>query len=359
MFLIQYWPPCFIYINILFQAYEAEVRGRSGGAAKDVHHMLTTLKKSVSNASTTSTEGLTKTVAKPAKPATKVISKTKGKRAVQTGKKAIAPSARRGTAVKAKKATGRVVITASSESGNSNAQGALGRRVKQKQVHAKQSQTKRKKTTATAKPATITGAKTNKAKKHGPERLAQFKSKTSAVKRKKLRRERVPETNFALRDFPWSPWKIIASSEARKKIHPIYGAVGLKNRILEYTHSCAKFKGQTKQPVLYEFAVKPLGHRQKKIVYAKICPKNLSYSTHWRDILNSSKSLKKQIENIIRKQGGVIYFRRLVLKRYKRYENIPSIIENYDYVWAPETGAKKYRELICDSYVISEDMDVD
>ena len=322
--------------------------------------MLTTLKKSVSNASTMSTEGLNKTVAKPAKPATKVISKTKGKRAVQTGKKAIAPSASRGTAMKTKKATGRGVITALSGRGNSKAQGALGRRGKQKQIHAQQPQTKKKKkTTVSTKPATITGDKTNKARKHGAERLAQFKSKTLAVKRQKLRRERVPETNFALRDFPWSPWKIIASSEARKKIHPIYGAVGLKNRILEYTHSCAKFKGETKQPVLYEFAVKPLGHRQKKIVYAKICPKNVSYSTHWRDILNSSKSLKKQIENIIRKQGGVIYFRRLVLKRYKRYENIPSIIENYDYVWAPETGAKKYRELIKDSYVISEDMDVD
>lgn len=37
---------------VVLQAYEAEVRRRAGSAVTDVHNMFTTLKKSVSNAST-------------------------------------------------------------------------------------------------------------------------------------------------------------------------------------------------------------------------------------------------------------------------------------------------------------------
>ena len=333
-----------LLINILcttFQAYEAEVRGRSGGAAKDVHHMLTTLKKSVSNASTMSTEGTAKTSTKPKKSVAKVAPKTKGKQAAGAGKTL--------ASLKAKKVAGRGSKTPSKGRGKGKVQATKGPKVNI------QPQSKMRKPAVGAKQANVT--KTQTIRKHGKERLAQYKSKT--VKRQKLRRERVPETNFALRDYPWSPWKILASSEPRKTLHPVYRAVGSKNKLLEYTHSCAIFKGRTKQPVLYEFAVKPLGCRQKKIVYSKICPKNLSYSTHWADILESSKSLKRQIENIIRKQGGDIFFRRLILKNYKKYENVPTIIDNYDYVWAPEPGTTKYRELMKDSYVISEDMDVD
>ena len=361
--------------------------------------MLTTLKKSVSNASTMSTEGPAKPVAKTtqsvtkAKPSPKGRAKavakttqsvTKAKPSPKGRAKAVAkttqsvtkakPSAK-GRAKPVAKTTKAVAEAKPSRKGRAAVQKAMkatptltGRvtAVKAKKTTGREPQpvkqgfAKKGKAPVKPKPAAVTKTvpKTNKVKEHGPERLTQFKSKMSTLKRQKLRREKVPETNFALRDFPWSPWKILASSEPRKTLHPVYRQVGSKNIILEYTHSCAIFKGKTKQPVLYEFAVKPLGYRQKKIVYAKICPRNLSYSTHWYDILTSSKSLKWQIENIIRKQGGDIYFRRLVLKKYKRYENVPSIVGNYDYVWAPEAGATKYREFKKDSYVISEEMDV-
>ena len=76
-------------------------------------------------------------------------------------------------------------------------------------------------------------------------------------------------------------------------------------------------------------------------------------------IQEDSRSLQKQINNIIQKQDGDILLRRIVLKNYKRYEHIPSIVRNYDYVWSPDDGTKKYRELEKDSYVISEDMEVE
>ena len=51
--------------------------------------------------------------------------------------------------------------------------------------------------------------------------------------------------------------------------------------------------------------------------------------------------------------------RRLILKKYRRYENILDNIRNYDYVWSPDEDKKKYRELNRGSYVISEPTDVD
>ena len=291
-------------------AYEAEVRGRSGGAAKDVHHMLTTLKKSASNASS---EGGAKTI----KPVTKSN-----------------PAAQKGS-----KATG----------------GLVKPKVKLMKTNPAN---KRRATIKTKAVRSQTVSKTSDIK-GSSGRLAQYKPKHSILKLKKLRREKVPETNFALRDFPWSSWKILMSSEPRKGLIPVIQRVRSKDKVIEYTHNSVLYKGRTNRPALYELAVKPLGCRQKKVVYATICPKFSSYTTHWSNVLINSKTLQKQIKNIIQKQGGDILVRRLVLKKYRRYEHIPSIVKNYDYVWKPDDGAKKYRELKKDSYVISEDMDVE
>ena len=303
-------------------AYEAEVRGRSGGAAKDVHHMLTTLKKSVSNASN---EG-------GAKPASKPVNKARRspRKETMATRRLVKP-----------KPKNKPVKTPKVKPVKPSPQSKLKATVKTRQAPAQPASKPRVKIT-------------------GSTRLAQHKPKHSAQKLRKLRRENVPETNFALRDFPWSPWKILMSSEPRKGLVPvIQSSVGSKDKVIEYTQGSVLYKGRTTRPSLYELAVRPKGCRQKKVVYAKVCPNYSSYWTHWSKVLINSKTLKRQINNIVQKQGGDIFVRRLILKKYRRYETIPDIVRNYDYVWVPEDGAGKCRELKKGQYVISEEMDVD
>lgn len=119
------------------------------------------------------------------------------------------------------------------------------------------------------------------------------------------------------------------------------------------------FSGKTKCPALYEFAVKPQGSRRKKIVYVKFCSGFSSNNKQWYNVLFALKSLRKQVDNIVQKQGGDILARRLILKKYRSYDAVPAAVQNYDYVWAPNEGTKKYREPKHDSYVISEEMNVD
>ena len=287
--------------------------------------MLTTLKKSVSNASTEGTGATTSTSA--------LKTRTQKTPAVKTkpNKKTTSPTKPPSTAsVKSKKTT-KVAKPATKTKATSS--------VKSKPVVTKQS------------------AKVNVT---GKTRLSQYKSKGKIPKKSlpRLRREKVPETNFALRYFPWSSWKLVISSEERKNLVPTIQRIGNKDKVIEYS-MLDIFKGKTKCPALYEFAVTPRGSNRKRVVYAKFCPGFSSYSAVWWKVLFPTSSLRKQVDNIVRKQGGDIFVRRLVLKKYQSYKDIPSIVKNYDYVWVPEDGAKKYRELKQDSYVVSEEMEVD
>ena len=321
----------FLHVN-LPQAYEAEIKGRSGGAAKDVRHMLTTLKKSVSNASMQGTSTAASTSA----------SKTKAQKNKPTAIAKVTKAT--GASVKAKvvgkqtpKAKGRPT-SKQAKTRSSNA-----RTTNQKQAG-----------TTNQKPArTINQV--------GQKRIGQYKSRTTPQKKPlpRLRREKVPETNFALRYYPWSSWKVVLSSEAGKHLIPTTEQVGKKTKVVGYSRVDI-FKGRTQCPALYEFAVKPKGCCRKKIVYAKISPgfSSQTRSTEWWNVLFPSKSLMKQVDNIVRKQGGDILVRRLIIKKYRSYDSIPSVVKNYDYVWAPEHGVKKYRELKHGSYVISEDMEI-
>ena len=315
-------------IIYFFQAYAAEVTGRSGGAAKDVHNMLTTLKKSVSNAST---EGASATASSSAaktrtqkRTAAKITSKTKALSKPVTAAKAKAKKLRGGIA----KAVAPLAVK---PKGKPN--------VKSTESNVK----------ATAK-----------ANKGATNRSCLYKPKNKVIKKAlpRLRRERVPETNFQLREFPWSSWKLVISSEEGKNLVPTIQRIGKKDKVIEYS-AIDIFKGKTKCPALYEFAVRPNLCKRKRVVYAKVSTGFSSYSKVWWKELFPSNSLRKQVDNIVRKQGGDIFVRRLILKKYNIYKSVPSTVENYDYVWSPEDGAKKYRELKEDSYVISADMEVD
>ena len=307
----------------------AEVKGRSGGTAKDVQHMLTTLKKSVSTAST---EAISAT-------ASSNTSKTRAQK--QKTVKATRQTKTLGKAATTHKAKTKKVNRETVKTG-----AALTSKGKGKP---------KIKSTEEGKVKTSTEA--NECIRN---RLRKYKPKNKVVKTSvpRLRRERVPETNFALREFPWSPWKLVISSEERKNLDPTIQRIGNKDKVIEYSARDI-FKRKTNCSALYEFAVTPNGCKRKRVVYSKFCTGFSSYSKVWRKELFPSKSLRNQVDNIVQKQGGDIYVRRLVLKKYKSYSSVPSVVDNYDYVWSPEDGAKKYRELKQDSYVISTDMDVD
>ena len=309
----------------------AEVKGRSRGAAKDVQHMLTTLKKSVSNASS---EAISVT-------ASSNTSKTRAQK-----QKTVKATSHTKTLSKATTTSNANVKTTKVKSETVKTNAALTSKGKGKP-----------KITSTEEGKEKTSTKANECIRN---RLRKYKPKNKVVKTSVpcLRRERVPETNFALREFPWSPWKLVISSEERKNLDPTIQRIGNKDKVIEYSARDI-FKRKTKCPALYEFAVTPNGCKRKRVVYAKFCTGFSSYSKVWWKELFPSKSLRKQVDNIVQKQGGDIYVRRLVLKKYKSYSSVPSVVDNYDYVWSPEDGAKKYRELKQDSYVISADMDVD
>ena len=285
--------------------------------------MLTTLKKTVSNASN---QSMTKSTSITSAP-------VKAKKLKAAAKKTKPPTP-------ARKTTEKRTLTAGSQA-------------KRNITPAKTAKVKGTgKATAKRQPAA--------AKKVSQKRLAQYKSRKEPFKQEqpRLKREKVPETNYMLRDYPWSPWNLVISSEKKKNLTPVTVKVGKKNTIVEY--STAKiFKGKTKCQALYEFAVAPEGWMRKRVVYAKICSGFLSAKVSWRKVFFPSKSLKKQIENIVREQYGDIFVRRLIMKKYRKYDTVSSVVKNYDYVWVPGDGVKQYRELKKDDYVISEAMDVD
>lgn len=298
------------------QAYEAEVTGRVGGAVEDVHQMFTTLKKNASNASTECLKNGAHINQR--KPETAAKKQTTSKTVNNTG-------------IKGKKVP----------------RSRLNKQIKSPQNESEvPSQSTRQKTKISKseqkskKPTTI-------------DRVAQCKSKTAPFVR--LRREKVPETNFALRYFPWSSWKLVTSSTFKDHLTARVERTGGKRKIVEYTTS-SFFGGKTKCPALYEVAVRLPGCT-KKVVYVKSC-RGFTPHTDWKDVLFFSKSLRKQVDNVIRKQGGALLVRRLVLKKFRKYDGISSTLKNYDYVWSPAECAKKYRELKTKSYVISEEMDV-
>ena len=329
---------------VALQAYEAEVRKRAGGAVRDVHNMFTTLKKSVSNAST---HGTNKTVN---------VSKT-------SKKSKIAPTGRQ---VKTSTTTN-VKMTKAVGHGSTKTKASVNTSVKAKNANSPVTKPKAGRAQR-GKRKIQSSSKTGQAEKRRKTSEAPVKwassNKPSNISAKnplpRLRRENVPETNFALRYFPWSSWKVVISSTSKDHLTPKFQTTGNKSKPIHVEYSVPTiFNGKTKCPALYEFAVKPQGRRRKKIVYVKFCSGFSSNDKQWYNILFPSMNLRKQVDNIVHKQGGEILVRRLILKKYRSYDAVPAAVQNYDYVWAPREGAKKYRELKCDSYVISEEMTVD
>ena len=325
--------------------------GRSGGAAKDVHNMLTTLKKSVSNASAEGTSAAasssTAKTRTQKRTAAKITNKTKALSKPVTAAKAKAKAVK--TTSKTKPLS-KPVTAAKAKA--KKLRGGIAKAVAP--LAAKPKGKPNVKTTESNVKAT---AKVNKG---ATNRSCLYKPKNKVIKKAlpRLRRERVPETNFQLREFPWSSWKLVISSEERKNLVPTIQRIGKKDKVIEYS-AIDIFNGKTKCPALYEFAVRPNLCKRKRVVYAKVSTGFSSYSKVWWKELFPSNSLRNQVDNIVRKQGGDIFVRRLILKKYTSYKSVPSTVKNYDYVWSPEDGAKKYRELKQDSYVISADMEVD
>ena len=308
-------------------AYEAEVKRRAGGAAKDVHHMFTTLKKSVSNAST---EGLKKAASiHKTRTASKTPAAPRGKRNTGFNGKKMPIGAKKQTKTVSKQKGKHTVQTRAGETGPAQ-------RTRQKTAFLKSLE---------------------KSKKHAAGQKCDLNklSQCKPIAVKRLRREKVPETNFALRYFPWSSWKVVISKNAKGGLVRKFENQNGKKKTAEYAAQTI-FDGKTKCPALYEFAVRVPGCT-KKVVYVKSSPGFAS--CFWRTALFPSSSLRKQVDNIIRNQAGDILVRRLVLKKFKKYTEVPSIVKNYDYVWVPEEGEEKYRQLKYDPYVISEEMEVD
>ena len=150
--------------------------------------------------------------------------------------------------------------------------------------HSVQKPRKLRRVNITAKAVPSKSASKTSGMKAGFDRSGQYMPKLQKL---------VPETNFALRDFPWSPWKILMTSEPRKGPFPVNQLVGSEDKVIEYTHDFELYKGRSNQSALYELAVKPLGCRQKRVVYAKICPKFLSYTPPWPETLSHSRRFKK------------------------------------------------------------------
>lgn len=134
-----------------------------------------------------------------------------------------------------------------------------------------------------------------------------------------LRRENVPQTNFALAHLIWTPWRCIVSRT------PPEGA-GIRKGPGFWTLPI--FQGNTRVPAVYEVAVQTQHHGKKYIVYQRIT-KGFDGSQIWR-----RSDIDAQIKDVL-DHGCDIFVRRTVLGNslMKSFSDIRSKLHRYDCAW--------------------------
>ena len=143
----------------------------------------------------------------------------------------------------------------------------------------------------------------------------------------KLRRERVPETNFALRELPWSSWKpLFCDKCVTKNWAKRQSSFGYKNEKL--------FKNDKRGSALYEVAVRSRPGSQKVVVFT-FSALTQSFSATLDHHLKN-RSMKNRLDNVLKK-GCAVFVRRLLLGRSQVFRQATQKLDIYSYLWDKDT----------------------
>ena len=147
-----------------------------------------------------------------------------------------------------------------------------------------------------------------------------------------MKRENVPQTNFSLRDFSWSQWKLAIRPEERDQWCKRNGeGCGYRAPVL--------FNGRTRVPAIYEVAVQPKNKTRRIVVYCKTS-KGFGKKANWEKNLLGKKDIKAQINAVVKKDCHV-YIRRAILKGTKAHEKLKLAMKRYDYMWKAIKSVRK------------------
>lgn len=199
------------------------------------------------------------------------------------------------------------------------------------------------------------GGKTIKASKKVKDTLKSIKKsvirkdKKVAVNKKylekflpKLRRENVPETNFMLREMPWSDWQLVCAPPKDER------GVGYRAERI--------FNGKTDVQALYEIGVQPKS-RKKYAVYSKLSD-GFEHGINWDTKLFGRKDIVSEIDNVCNNNCSV-YLRRLVIKGDKCKEKVRHALRKYDYAWRGVRSVRRgHRSVVKGGVEISSEMEI-
>lgn len=147
-----------------------------------------------------------------------------------------------------------------------------------------------------------------------------------------MKRENVPQTNFMLRDFSWSPWKLVIRPDQPEHWRKRSGdGCGYRVPVI--------FNGRTKLPAMYETAVQPKNRVRRFVVYCRIS-KGFTSKTNWERNLLGKKDITAQIDEIV-KQDCKVYIRRAILKGAKDHDKVKPAMKRYDYAWKVISSVRK------------------
>ncbi|XP_060578149.1 uncharacterized protein LOC132735233 [Ruditapes philippinarum] len=299
----------------LFHNYEKEVRSRDGKVHKDLDKLFGVLRKQSSNASMS------------AGSSTQVVSKSKR----NTTSKGIKNTKTPATSLKQNTTTSKKQIRIKSPISKPGIS-----RVSKRATPAKMQSTQKKQMRKTSTPAST---------------FKRYEEKYLP----KLRRENVPQSNFALRELQWSPWKIAIAPDEQKqlKITCARAGDGCGYRAEEI------FKGKTQVPALYEVSVQTNHRAKRHIMYHKLSCKGFrSLNSKWENRLLGNSNITAQIDSVVKK-GCCVYIRRVLLTKPKMLNEANKCLTRYDYAWnvvkSERTG---HRQVTKNSIDISNEMDI-
>ena len=148
-----------------------------------------------------------------------------------------------------------------------------------------------------------------------------------------LKRENVPETNFAMRNLDWTPWVpaiVYGSTDTTKLKGPWKKcSIGDSKKLVSLPQKLPK---PISCPTLFEVAVKePGSHRRRHVMYSRISTQTMTVS-NWESRLLTSCA-KAQVREVL-KQGCQVWVRSGQLSGKADVDSTKAQLKRYDYAWS-------------------------
>ncbi|XP_046552416.1 uncharacterized protein LOC124262038 [Haliotis rubra] len=191
--------------------------------------------------------------------------------------------------------------------------------------------------------AVVAKYKTKKVRKTVKKSKPRKRIKTE---KKRLRREKVPHTNFAYNDYRWSPWQLAIVPSRDQTTGGTWKdfrhGLGLKKCCLNL------FKKSGNKHTFVEVSVQPRPHAKRQVVMFKVLNGNLS-PENWFRLLFGRRKIQEELERVLN-SGCRLFVRKAQLKRsgHTVKQEEKDISSLYDYAW--QTSDKCHRGVYIKKY---------